>query len=859
VDALPREILSGVMGGIGSTSRQTVQTAFNDFMGQNYETAGTGFHGYTNVSFPSGYVPVDSSIKEVKYYDDYSQIDTTGYGFKSAYSFHALGLSKGLMTGQLTRNLKTGTWQKTIMYYDYRGKLIQDFHLSNKGNIIRKDHQYRFNGELLKTRITKNGKTKTFTYEYNHIGNKVKFKHGIDGVEKTIANYSYDDINRLLQKSFSPSNPTGSKQTGLWLDNTTWLSGTYPTLNDKVTINTWHTVTIPSGQKVSAGMLTDNGILKNFGTLNMGNVKASTSSNLYSLNFKYHIRSGLKGINTDALGNLTNNLFSYRLDYEEGTGGFFDGNIKKQSWKSNIDGKERSFTFDYDGASRLKSGAYSSTQTGENYSLNNVTYDGNGNIMALSRNGATNNNFTSFGNVDNMAYIYQSNSNKLAKIKDSTTTNADLGDFRDGINVDDDYDYWLDGSLKKDKNKKISSITYNYLKLPEKITFDNGRTITTEYDANGTKLKKIDSNGETTDYEEDDIYVNNVLYQTSHDEGRINAQGQYEYNITDHLGNLRVSFRDSLGIAVPVQSLFYDPWGLSMKGMQISRNTVNFNKFQYNSKEIDLATGFTDFGARLYSAPEGRFFATDPLTELSRRFSPFAFSNDNPLRYTDLDGMMASEVGADGLTTEQWVSAHGNADEEQEARDANKEKDKNKKKEEANKKKLPTIPQYRKGNGLNPNGDGISVDYTLDGAYIGGEILKPVFGWVANYFGFGAKVAFSATEKAIIAEARLILKNENLIMRTFESGIGTELKLAGRTVIIEPQAPMSGMTLFEENAFVIGREAFSSRPELVKTILHELYRLQTSTLRGATGIQQAVSQETASAASFAEKAFSQIK
>ncbi len=48
---------------------------------------------------------------------------------------------------------------------------------------------------------------------------------------------------------------------------------------------------------------------------------------------------------------------------------------------------------------------------------------------------------------------------------DATTSNTDLGDFRDGTNTDDDYDYWLDGSLKKDKNKKITSITYNYLKL----------------------------------------------------------------------------------------------------------------------------------------------------------------------------------------------------------------------------------------------------------------------------------------------------------------------------------------------------------------------------------------------------------
>ena len=38
------------------------------------------------------------------------------------------------------------------------------------------------------------------------------------------------------------------------------------------------------------------------------------------------------------------------------------------------------------------------------------------------------------------------------------------------------------------------------MKLPEVITFEDNKTITTEYDAEGTKLKKIVSGGETTDY-----------------------------------------------------------------------------------------------------------------------------------------------------------------------------------------------------------------------------------------------------------------------------------------------------------------------------------------------------------------------
>jgi RHS repeat-associated protein len=637
-DALSRPILSGIITGIGTYTRQTLQTAFDSVKTNSYEdrttslTTGLGAF-YTNTSYPVGaaYTVQEADLRMIMYYDDYAnwQSDTT-YNFKSDKAFHSQGLTKGMVTGKLVRNVKTNTWQKMVMYYDYKSRIIQDFHLSNKGNTIRKDYQYRFNGELLQTRIVKGNNTKFFSYNFDHEGRKVGFTYN----GKPIARYLYDGIGRLVSKKYSPSGVTqSSKQTGFWTDANTWLSGTLPTLADNVTINTGQTLMIPTGEKAFAGILNDKGILKNFGTLNMGKV---TTADLYTQNYFWHIRGGLKGINTDASGNLTNTLFSYRLDYEN-DGVLYDGNIRKQSWKSNIDNIQRDYTHSYDVSSRLKSSAYTSTKTGENYSLTGVTYDDNGNITRLGRKGATNSTFTAFGNVDSLNYTYPNYSNKLSKIADATTGNTDLGDFRDGTNMDDDYDYWLDGSLKKDKNKKIASITYNYLKLPEIITFDNSRTITTEYDAEGTKLKKFDSNGETTDYEEDDIYVNSVLYQTSHDEGRI-ANGIYEYNITDHLGDLRVSFKDSSGIAVPVQSLFYDPFGLTMKGMQITRNTSNFNRFQYNLKEIDLVTGYTDFGARLYSSPEGRFFKPDRFSEKTYFVSPYSFSENNPIKNIDING-----------------------------------------------------------------------------------------------------------------------------------------------------------------------------------------------------------------------------
>ena len=660
-DIFGRPIMQGLINDIGSFSRSQLQEDFDNFADVStnfiYEERGTDLLGYTNRSFPSNYTPIELSVKLVNYYDDFTWNSDVNFNFDAANAFHSQGLTKGLMTGKLKRNLRTGTWQKSLLYYDYQGRVIQDWHLTNRNNLIRKDYQYRFNGELLKTRIVKkNGftvlSTKIMTYEYDHEGRKIKYKYLLNGNERTLVKLDYDDIGRMKSKAYSPSTPTGSKQTGAWLDNATWLTGSYPTLSDQVTINAGHTVTIPSANVVSAGMLNDNGIFQNNGTLNLGNVKSSTTT-LQLLEYQYHIRGGLKGINVDVAGNLTNNIFSYKLDYENGINGYFDGNISKQSWQSNIDGKERSFSFTYDGASRLKSGTYTSTQAEENYNLNNVNYDDNGNITALSRNGATNTNLTAFGNVDNLTYTFQSNSNKLINIQDATTTNADLGDFRNGANTDDDYEYWQDGSLKRDRNKKIASITYNHLKLPEIITFDNSRTITTEYDADGMKLKKIDSNGETTDYEDDDIYVNDNLYQTSNNEGRI-VNGIFEYNIKDHLGNLRVSFRDSSGIAVPLQSLFYEPWGLSMKGMQILRNVTNFNKFQQNSQEIDLVTGYNDFGARLYNSTIGRWNMIDPKTDNYYGTSPFVFVLNSPTIAIDPDGKRVYFVGGAGNDTDGW-------------------------------------------------------------------------------------------------------------------------------------------------------------------------------------------------------------
>ena len=108
------------------------------------------------------------------------------------------------------------------------------------------------------------------------------------------------------------------------------------------------------------------------------------------------------------------------------------------------------------------------------------------------------------------------------------------------------------------------------------------------------------------------MYENNTLEYFPFSEGRVRKQGsdwRYEYDLKDHLGNVRATFTGNSGVASLLQADSYYPFGGKMPGLSYIAHGADENTFTYNGKELEDEFGLDwyHYGWRFYDPAAGRW------------------------------------------------------------------------------------------------------------------------------------------------------------------------------------------------------------------------------------------------------------
>jgi len=315
---------------------------------------------------------------------------------------------------------------------------------------------------------------------------------------------------------------------------------------------------------------------------------------------------------------------------------------------------ERSYKFTYDKLYRLTAATYKA-KTGSTWTKDvngfdeSVTYDWNGNIATLLRKSVISSSVTT---IDNLTYDYGSN-NDNNQLLNMTESGSNSYGYRNFTSSSSGYSYDENGNLTADA-KKGTTLTYNEQNKVLKIRQDASpnKYLEYAYDAGGSKLSKTiyDGSSSTTinyigGFEFDN---SNALTSFAMPEGRVRKTGSstftFEYFITDHQGNVRVSFEDNSGSAIVRQENSYYPYGMIMAG-NYQPSAPNNNLYNAGSRWQDDFSGIVDYFStffREYDPVLGRFNSVDPKAEATVELSVYHYAGNNPINFNDPMGDVKS-------------------------------------------------------------------------------------------------------------------------------------------------------------------------------------------------------------------------
>jgi RHS repeat-associated protein len=352
------------------------------------------------------------------------------------------------------------------------------------------------------------------------------------------------------------------------------------------------------------------------------------------------------------------------------------------------------------------------------------------------------------------------------------------------------------------------------------------------------------------------------LYDRVDDPLRLQRGGLTYYYELDLAGNVR-RLRDATG--ADLGGYRYSAFGVTLPADAATPATAVDQLLRWKGRPFESAAGGVyDMRARWWSPAAGQFLTVDRLEYFDATSTLWGWGNQSPVRWSDPSGNCPACLGSAGFGAVAGGVAGG-------------------------------IYAALTTNDLSPSGFFSAVGQgALQGAGAGalfglglgltgastltvgeltagaGALARAAVGSGASGAGCAVRTAsvaaaagataranadeFSPAEMAVVEAVKKIPLGQ--LQEAFDAG-GAELSVDGRTILVDPGVPSSGFSLFGEDGFVVGNEAFSSEAELTKTLLHETYRLAMT--QSAGGLSQGLAtSETQDAADFAERAFAKF-
>ncbi|WP_395061980.1 RHS repeat domain-containing protein [Flavobacterium sp.] len=612
-DAFSRIIYTGwqTSSTINSAGRKTLQDSQNALtttLNETKLTSGT-IDGiptyYSNVVAPTSF-----KLLTVNYYDNYT--------FPNVPTIPTSVEGQTVLNTSQVKNLQTGSWSRTLttstaivgeinsILYDTKSRIISSNTKNYLGGYTKVDKKLDFVG------------VPQYTITYHK-------RLNADVELKTTNNFTYSPQGRLLI----------------------------------------HTHQIGAGS-IQLLVKNDYNEIGQLITKRVGGNDVTGATSLQKIDYTYNIRGWLTSIND--ITNLTvgsdpQDLFAFKINFnnvqnESGYTGtpLYNGNIAETYWRSKSDNVIRKYGYLYDNLNRLTNSIYQkpgATVPVPNSYNETLSYDKNGNITSLQRNGNTDGVLPAIG-IDNLAYTYDTNSNKLLRVTDTPSTA--ISGFKDGTNTNDDYLYDLNGNLTLDNNKGITSIIYNHFNFPTKIIFGTTGNIEYTYNSFGQKLSKKVTQGSTIttrDYLGGYQYKNAVLQFFPVSEGYVAKTGavySYVFQYKDHLGNVRSSYTKNSttgNLDIIEESHFY-PFGLKHSGynntiLTSGNSDAQKYKFEEQERQDELNLNLDSFKYRNYDYAIGRFLGVDPLSEKYNWQSNYSFCSNQVVHSREIEGLEAED------------------------------------------------------------------------------------------------------------------------------------------------------------------------------------------------------------------------